>query len=197
MTSQGADEKGFSPSPGRRSRKVRANRKFCSRGFEYSWLVSFRAGFRAGGFWKFLSLYPGENSFFRMKKRKLLAKPPPPPLSRTCPRDAGKFNNFSKARGLLPPEFPRNANISITIDTEGRRPLPLFYPPYFPNLQRVSTLLWGNFSKLYAPPEIVPLLSSCNIFFFTIFTALYFLSKKRKKKRSARMLEREIQFRSE
>lgn len=79
----------------------------------------------------------------------------------------------------MPPEFPRNANISITIDTEGRPPFIL--PTIFS--RRVSNS-FGETSRNFMHPRIVPLLSDrVTIFFFTIFTALYSLSKKEKKRK--------------
>lgn len=115
-----------------------------------------------------------------MKKRKLLAlREPPPPPSRTCPRDAGKFNNFSKARGLLPPEFPRNANISITIDTEGRPPFIL--PTIFS--RRVSNS-FGETSRnfMHPPNRAAPLGSSYNIFFYNIYRSLFPFEEGKEKK---------------
>lgn len=128
--------------PGEDSGKVRANREVLLARIRILLAGKLPRGLeRVSGNFSGL-LYPGGNSFFRMKKRKLLARGGATSLSNLPPRRPGKFNNFSKARGLLPPEFPRNANISITINggrrrrERGRLPLPFILSTIFSQVTR-------------------------------------------------------------
>lgn len=149
-----------SPSPGRRFRKVGANREVSLTRIRILSAGKLPRGLeRVSGNFSGL-LYPGGNSFFRMKKRKLLARGGATSLQLA----PANLITFRKPADYCRRNSLRNANISITIDGRGEEGGPPPASPFilstiFSQVTRVSNS-FGKTSRRRSRKLYAPILSS-------------------------------------